>query len=280
MNELDSVPKPKAGSLDYSSYLKVPELLELQQTLSVPVSHDEHLFILIHQSYELWFKQMLYELEYSFTMLQKMDSIGFTKVLSRIVVIQRVLNEKIDILETMTPTDFNLFRGRLRPASGFQSYQFRMFEILLGKKNKRYLSFFEHSPKIHAQLKDCFEKPTLYDHFLKFMSESGFDIPAEVLNRDYKEQYQGNSAVQDCILEVYNQETKHQLIYRMLELMLDLDEKISLWRYRHVLMVQRMIGQALGTGGSSGSKYLTSTLNEKFFTEIWAIRDRLSGQEY
>lgn len=281
MSELDGVSLPKKGSLDYNQYLKISDLVELQKPLSDPASHDEHLFILIHQAYELWFKQMLYELEYAFKLLEEAKIVGFNKVLSRMVVIQKVLNEKIDILETMTPTDFNHFRDKLNPASGFQSYQFRMLEILLGKRNQRYLKFFEHNPKIHNKLIDCFSRPTLYDCFLNYLSKVGFEVPSEVLQRDVKQPYKSNQKVQEILLKIYHGKgNNHQILYKALELMLDLDEKVSLWRYRHVLMVQRMIGQALGTGGSSGSKYLISTLSEKFFEEIWSIRDKLSTDSY
>lgn len=269
---LDSDLKHK---LTYNSYLKIHELISLQQEESDPKQHDEMLFIIIHQAYELWFKQILHELDFVEKDIAAGDIFSVLKTLKRIHVIQGVLIHQVDILETMSPTDFAKFREVLNPASGFQSHQFRLFEYRCGLKNDMYLKFHEHEEATHAELKATLAKPSLYDLVLKLLAEKGYGIPKDVLERDVTQPYQSNEAIVDIVQTIYENPKEHGEFYSLFENMIELDEKVQLWRSRHVKMVERMIGMKMGTGGSSGAEYLRSTLPKQFFPELWDVRNRI-----
>lgn len=269
--------QPGATAVTYGRYLKVTELLGLQNPLSEPTQHDETLFIVIHQVYELWFKQILHELTAAEHAVEAGHLMVFIRIAKRIGAIQAVLTHQVDILETMTPVDFNSFRERLNPASGFQSFQFRELEFRLGLKNRDYLKYYRTEPDARAILERALQRPTIYDHMLRYMASRGLNVPDSVLGRDVTQPYSSNEQVLAAILQVYQHADQYYDLYSTLEALIDLDEGLLLWRQRHVVMVERMIGTRKGTGGSSGVKYLTQTLARRFFPEIWEARNWLGG---
>jgi tryptophan 2,3-dioxygenase len=252
------------AALTYGSYLQVDELLSLQIPQSDPPEHDELLFIIIHQVYELWFKQMLHEVEAAMRHLQRDELLRVGKNFRRIHAIQRVLESQVEILETMTPQEFNAFRYRLDPASGFQSAQFREIEFLCGARKTGYLSFLEPTGAERERLEHRLGAPTLYDALKALLQRRGYAV-----------------ATHDELLETYrsiyeNAEARYDL-YLLLEDLIEFDERFLLWRGRHVRMVERMIGMKPGTGGSLGVAYLEKTLVKKFFPELWEVRTFLGG---
>ncbi len=271
---------PTAHAITYGSYLKVPELLDLQTPLTQPTQHDETLFIIIHQVYELWFKQILHELTKAGEALDKDQPMLFIRTAKRIATIQSVLTHQVDVLETMTPVDFSRFRDRLNPASGFQSVQFRELEFRLGAKEPAYLKFHQNDPLATAALAKAIEQPTVYDKFLAMLERRGLAVPEAVLRRDVREPYRSSEGVRDVVLKIYRESDHYYDLYSTLEALIDLDEGLLLWRYRHVAMVERMIGSRKGTGGSSGVKYLSHTLTKRFFPEIWEARNGLGESSY
>ena len=263
--------------LTYGSYLYVPDLLALQRELSDPPHHDELLFIVSHQVYELWFKQMLHEVRAVCGFLDQDLPLRAAQLFDRLHAIQHLLIEQIPLLETMFAVDFAKFRDHLRPASGFQSVQFRRLEFLCGAKNARLVQLVGEDEGSRAEMTAALEEPTLYDHFLRHLARAGFAIPAEVLGRDTAEPYQPHEAVVDALVELYRATDAHYPQFRLAEHLLELDERFAIWRFHHVKMVERMIGGKTGTGGSSGARYLASTLDKRFFPEIWMVRDRLTS---
>ncbi len=255
----------------YSSYLAIPELLALQRPVSVDdrtggPEHDEMLFIIIHQAYELWFKQMLHELDQVVEHLDANQRGSASHHLKRVLKILKTLVGQIDILETMTPAEFASFRSFLANASGFQSAQFRELEFLLGVKDRVQLDWFtgEEGDRLTAR----YEAPTLWDAFVRMLHREGDDIPAELLERDVRKPIEENSSLQATIIARYSDDSFSNLC----ETLTDLDEGLQEWRYRHVMMVRRTIGTKPGTGGSDGASYLTTTLFKPVFPDLWAIR--------
>lgn len=262
--------------LTYESYLKVPELLGLQTLLSP--HHDEMLFILIHQVYELWFKELLHELDEVVRCFNTQNIQRAVKVLNRVTTIQDVLVTQISVLETMTPNEFAEFRDKLRPASGFQSVQFREVEFLSGLKNPRFMTFFEHLPEALARLQKRYEAPTLYQHFLRLLNEAGFaGIDASLWEDPLKSPPHEHEPVLSALESIYRNPQAHYELYMLCESLVTYDENLSLWRYRHVKMVERTIGTKTGTGGSSGAQYLKSTLDDKCFPDLWEVRNRIGS---
>ncbi|WLD59567.1 tryptophan 2,3-dioxygenase family protein [Salinispirillum sp. LH 10-3-1] len=254
--------------LTYSSYLKVDELLSLQQPESKPVEHDETLFIIIHQTYELWFKQLLHEIDFCNRLMADGDTARAAHTLQRILKIMKTLVGQVDILETMTPLEFASFRTFLASSSGFQSYQFRAFEFALGYKR---LDPLKHQPKnspAAQQLNERLAQPSVWQHLLMLLARRGYNIPDEALVV-CNAATEPNESVQAVLLEVYHQVPDLTLI---LELLVDLDEGLQEWRYRHVQMVRRTIGSKMGSGGSEGVGYLQTTLFKPVFPDLWAIR--------
>ena len=256
----------------YSSYLKLDELLALQQPLSSGPEHDEMLFIVIHQVYELWFKEMLHELDYLDRLLDAGDTARALHTFKRILTILKVAVAQIDILETMTPLEFLSFRERLESGSGFQSFQFREFEFALGIKNPAVLDRYAPGTPARARLERRLASPTLWDAFLHYLARAGHAIPAKLLERDVTEPPVEHPALHPVLLAAYRGDTAARSIC---ERMVDLDEGVQEWRYRHVKMVQRTIGTRRGTGGSAGAAYLATTLNRPAFPDLWSIRTEL-----
>jgi tryptophan 2,3-dioxygenase len=258
-------------SVTYGSYLKLDELLALQQPLSEGPEHDETLFIVIHQVYELWFKQLLHELDYLAMRLEQGDTPRALGTFKRILTILKVVVAQIDVLETMTPLEFESFRARLESGSGFQSVQFREMEFALGWKSAAAV---ERIPAGDARerLARRLAAPALWDAFLKYLANAGYAVPKEALERDVTQRVAWSPALQDLLIEVYRKDAN---IANLCERLVDLDEGIQEWRYRHVKMVQRTIGTKRGTGGSEGAAYLMTTLNQPIFPDLWEIRSRL-----
>jgi tryptophan 2,3-dioxygenase len=259
--------------LTYSEYLKLEDLLNLQVIKSNPAEHDEMLFIVIHQTYELWFKQIIHEIDYLSQSLEINNLMRATKTIKRINTILKVLVHQVDILETITPLDFLSFRNYLESASGFQSYQFRELEFLLGYKRNAVLQSFEHSSQKEI-ISRRYYSPVLWDHFLMYLFTNNLIIDKKIIERDYTKQLEPSQEIQSILIEIY---LTNPEIAQFCELMLDFDEGLQEWRYRHVKMVERTIGQKTGTGGSPGVKYLQSTLFKPVFPDLWLIRTRFEN---
>ena len=264
-----------SSDLDYKGYLKIRELLELQSPLADPECHDEMLFIVVHQIFELWFRLLIHEINRVFALLDIGDSRESERLVRRMTAIVRLFIPKLSVLETMMPSDFIQFRDLLKPASGFQSYQFREIEFACGLKESRYLGMFKSDPEATARLRKRFDEPSLWDRFLKLLERRGLDVHDEA------------SQIK-TIVGIYRRDGDHDL--RMLcEALIEYDEMFSLWREHHVRMAQRMIGGKPGTGqkllestygksgplGTMGVEYLSSTLNKRFFPLLWAARSEM-----
>lgn len=263
---------PASKAVTYASYLALDELLRLQRPKSEPNEPDEHLFIVIHQVYELWFKQVLIELEQMFSALRRDDEAALMHGFKRVLTIFKTLVAQVDVLETMTPISFASFRSRLETASGFQSYQFRVIESLLGKRSPHTLVHFASDPLKQAELQRIVTSPSLWDEFLHHLARRGFSIPISVLSRDYSQPIVSSAEVQAALLKIYRESNA---LTSLCERLVDLDEGLQEWRYRHVKMVERTIGFKIGTGGSSGAEYLRSTLFSPLFVDLWGIRSQL-----
>lgn len=248
--------------LSYNKYLKVPELTSLQETLSDPESHDELLFIVIHQTYELWFKQILHEVDATIGWLGDGRKFRANHSLRAITAIEKILVSQIHLLETMAQIGFLEFRDKLNPASGFQSMQFRELEFASGAKDERILNFFKDDEFAFPRLKKRFDAPTLADAFWSLMEREGFEVD-------------GNDARVEAIVRILTHPDEYPDLFNMQDHLVDHDENISLWRYHHVLMVERMLGMKRGTGGSEGVGYLLTTISKRFFPELWEARTHL-----
>ncbi len=268
-------------ALTYSKYLKVSELLELQHLLSQPPHHDEMLFIVIHQTYELWFKLILHELEKAIQLMQKQKVLQARHFVQRTVVIMRLLVDQIHILETMTAADFLQFRDRLKPASGFQSAQFREIEFLAGLKDKRYLRYFKDHPEQLVALERRYQEPDVRTTFYGMLREMGYDIPADVSVKELEGDPAAEERLLNALCQIYADPIDQMQLYLLAESLIDLDQNLSLWRTHHVYVVERIIGYKQGTGGSSGVAYLQSTTGKRCFPYLWKIRTQLekSGNE-
>ncbi|MBK7707768.1 MAG: tryptophan 2,3-dioxygenase [Acidobacteria bacterium] len=252
----------KNPALSYNKYLKVPELIDLQETLSEPTSHDELLFIIIHQTYELWFKQILHEVDATLGWLGEGRMFRANHSLKAVTSIEKIMVSQIHILESMAQIGFLEFRDRLNPASGFQSMQFRELEFSSGAKDEKILKFFEFDEFAHKRLEKRYNTPSLADAFWELLKRNGFAVSTD------------DDRVASIVQILRKPETYPDL-FNMQDLLIDHDENIALWRYHHVLMVERMLGMKRGTGGSEGAGYLRTTLSKKFFPEIWEARTHL-----
>lgn len=256
----------------YSSYLKIDELIALQKPCSNPQEHDEMLFIVIHQVYELWFKLLLHEFDKVRNDLSAGELYDAIATIKRVRTVMKTLVSQLDILETMTPMSFTSFRNRLESASGFQSYQFRELEFLLGYKRKSMMSHYEAHPEARARLEKRLCEPSVIDAFYDFLEHHRVTIPTELRTRPKDEPNIPHAHIQDALVHLY----KHRRdLAILLEMLTDFDEGLQEWRYRHVKMVERTIGAKPGTGGSSGTEFLKSTLFKPVFEDLWIIRHRL-----
>ena len=258
--------------LTYSEYLKLESLLGLQQPRSTPPEHDEMLFIVIHQTYELWFKQILHELDKIKRDFSNNELYAAIHTLKRCRTVMKTLVAQIDILETMTPTSFNSFRDRLETASGFQSTQFREVEFCLGYKRAATLKYLPDGAPGLAAIERRLKERSVVDHFYDFLQHRGVSIPEQVRTRDVTSANEPNEAIQEGILALYMGQPNVAILF---ELMTDFDEGLQEWRYRHVKMVERTIGSKQGTGGSPGVPFLKESLFKPVFHDLWAIRHRM-----
>ncbi len=255
----------KNAPLSYNKYLKVTELIGLQETLSEPTSHDELLFIIIHQTYELWFKQILHEIDATLEWLKEGRAFRVNHSLRAVTAIEKVIVSQIHILESMAQIGFLEFRDQLNPASGFQSMQFRELEFVSGTKDENILESFKNDEFVFEKLTKRFNAPSLADEFWNLLERNNFDISTE------------DSRVQ-TIVEILTHPEKYADFFIMQDLLIEHDENIALWRYHHVLMVERMLGMKRGTGGSEGAGYLRTTLAKKFIPELWEARTHLKSE--
>jgi tryptophan 2,3-dioxygenase len=259
-------------SVTYANYLQLEQLLSLQQPRAEGPEHDELLFIVIHQVYELWFKELLHELDRVATLLRGDQPHRAQHTLKRVLTILKVLVAQLDILETMTPLEFLSFRSRLEAASGFQSDQFRQIEFVLGAKSEAAIARFAADSRARLALEQRYRQPTLWDAFLHYLAREGYPVPAAHLSREVTAPVTPSAEIQNILVDAYRTDAKTQGIC---ERLVDLDEGFAEWRYRHVRMVERTIGVKPGTGGSSGAAYLRSTLGRNLFPDLWEIRSRL-----
>jgi len=256
----------------YGSYLKIDELLSLQQPRSAGPEHDEMLFIIIHQVYELWFKELLHEFDHVMRLLEGDESHRSQHTLKRILTILKVMVAQLDILETMTPLEFLSFRERLDAASGFQSDQFRQIEFLLGVKSEQAIRRFPDGSRPRAALERRYRELTLWDAFLRYLARERYAVPAADLARDVIAPPAPSPEIQQILIDLYRRDSKNA---ELCERLVDLDEGVQEWRYRHVKMVERTIGSRQGTGGSAGAEYLRETIGRPIFPDLWAIRSQL-----
>jgi len=256
-------------ALNYMNYLAIDELLSLQRPVSEGPEHDEMLFITIHQVYELWFQQLLHELEQAQRQMLEVRTQDVLATLNRVKMILAVCIRQVDVLVTMTPLQFSTFRSRLESASGFQSAQFRELEAILGRRDGRFASHLlpQHREKVEKRMLE----PSLWDSALAYLDACDFAMPAQILNRDFSKPYEADDRVLAAVLEVYRSGHQAGLVCEQL---VDIEVSLREWRFRHVMMVERTIGTQQGTGGSSGVGYLASTLQHPHsFPELWQARE-------
>ncbi|HEY0384619.1 MAG TPA: tryptophan 2,3-dioxygenase family protein [Pyrinomonadaceae bacterium] len=261
--------------LSYNKYLRVPDLIGLQDCLSEPVHHDELLFITIHQTYELWFKQILHELDAAIIQMNEDRAAAAARSLRRVVEIEKILVNQIHILETMTPINFLAFRDELNPASGFQSMQFREIEFVSGSKDQKVLHSFDADEFARERLQARFDAPTLGERFYALLERRGHAAPADDSTLSTEERLKRYGQRTRAVLEILTHFESRYEEFQLAEALIEHDEYFSLWRVHHVRMVERMVGRKRGTGGSEGIGYLNLTLDKRFFPEIWEARTHL-----
>jgi tryptophan 2,3-dioxygenase len=263
--------------LDYASYLALDQLLTAQRPLSSPEHHDELLFIIQHQTSELWMKLVVHELLEA-VRLTRADQLEATfKILARVKHIQAQLLSQWSVLATLTPSEYVQFRHVLGPASGLQSYQHRMIEFLLGRKDPRMMPLFKHRADIFGRLDAILRAPSLYDEFLRLLARRGMPVPQEAVERDFTQPYQAHAGVVEVFKTIYENPAKHWDFYEMCEKLVDGDEQYSLWKHRHMKVVERVIGFKRGTGGTAGVAYLRDRVDDRLFPELWDVRTEIKG---
>ncbi len=266
---------PYGSGVNYDDYLKVRELTSLQNPLSSPPHHDEMLFIIIHQVYELWFKLVLHELDQAIEQIDRGEVLEAHHFINRCGEIFRILVSQIHILETMRPVDFLKFRDYLRPASGFQSVQFRELEFLLGIKDERYLKFFKDRPELHSRLAKRLKGRDLRTAYYQLLKNNGFFIPESVTPSELEKKPDEKLKFLESLLTIYKNPSKNLPLYLLTESLIQLDQFLILWRTHHLRVVERLIGYKPGTGGSKGVAYLQKTVEKKAFPYLWEVRTHL-----
>ncbi len=257
-------------SLSYGQYLQLEQVLGAQVPLST--HHDEMLFIVMHQASELWMKLCIHELRAAIEHIRRDDLGPAFKMLARVSRVQIQLAQSWDVLSTMTPADYSSFRASLGKASGFQSYQYRTLEYIIGNKNPAMIEVHRHAPALYGQLEQALRSPSLYDESLRLLSRRGFAIPADHVERDWSLPYVASEQVTAAWLEVYQNVDRHWDLYELAEKLVDLDQRFQLWRFAHLKTVERIIGYKRGTGGTAGVSYLAKALELRFFPELWDVR--------
>jgi tryptophan 2,3-dioxygenase len=251
----------------YSGYLRLDQLLSAQQPRSG--EHDEMLFIVIHQIYELWFKQSLHELGKLQSELESGGTSHAMRTLRRTLAIMKIVVAQLDVLETMTPTQFTRFRDWLGTSSGFESAQFRELEAVLGRRDPMMIARYAQGSAERERISAAMSRPSVFDSFVRYLAGQGYDVPAEIAHRDVSAQVEASAGMQQTLKKVYDDDTDATAVC---ELLVDLDEGMQEWRYRHVKMVERTIGGRSGTGGSAGATYLRTTVARPAFPDLWAVR--------
>lgn len=259
--------------MTYGDYLQLDQLLSSQKMLSD--RHDEMLFIIIHQVSELWMKLILHELKAAIECIKHGELSSAFKMLSRVSKIQSQIISSWDVLSTLTPSEYLEFRDSLGQASGFQSYQYRTIEFYLGNKSSHILEIYKKDPALLEKLKDALHSPSLYDVSIQALAKNGFSIPEKLLQRDWSQPYVPDPSVEEAWLTVYRNVDKYWDLYELAEKLVDLEDWLQQWRFRHLKTVERIIGHKRGTGGSSGVPYLKKVLDGRFFPELWDIRTKL-----
>jgi tryptophan 2,3-dioxygenase len=271
----DGVQRDFSGSMSYGDYLDLDRLLAAQHLRSDPPQHDELLFIIQHQTSELWLKLVIHELTSARSLLAADDLPQALKRLARVKHIQNTLAGQWSVLATMTPSEYAQIRPFLATSSGFQSWQYRAVEFLLGNKNPEMVEVFADDPAAGELLGRLLAEPSLYDEFLRHLARRGFDIPAAVLDRDVRKPYQMNTDLVAAFESVYAAPTEHWGVYEACEELVDIEDNFQLWRFRHLRVVERIIGDKTGTGGSTGVDFLRKALRLTFFPELYAVRSVL-----
>lgn len=259
--------------MTYGEYLHLDQILSSQERLSG--HHDEMLFIIIHQVSELWMKLTLHELTAAIDAIDKGEMQSAFKKLARVTKIQSQIIQAWDVLSTMTPAEYLEFRDSLGKASGFQSYQYRLIEFALGYKSSHILKIYEKDADVHAMLKEALNQPSIYDVAIRALSKAGFAINPELLDRDFSVTYAGDPTVESAWEAVYRDVDKYWDLYQLAEKLVDVEDWLQQWRFRHMKTVERIIGFKTGTGGSSGVNYLRHVLDHRFFPELWDLRTKL-----
>ncbi len=271
----DGIVRDFTVNLSYGRYLDLDRLLGAQHPVSVPEHHDELLFILQHQTSELWLKLVLHELHRVRERLAADDLRPALKGVARVKHIQRCLTEQWSVLATLTPSEYAEFRAFLGTSSGFQSYQYRAVEFLLGNKDRRLLALFDDDPAARALLAEALEQTSVYDEFLRYLARHGHDVPAEVLQRDVTRAHVFTPSLVPVFTRIYGHAREHWAAYEACEELVDLEDNFQLWRFRHLKTVERTIGVQRGTGGSSGASFLRAALDLTFFPELYAVRTEM-----
>lgn len=277
----DGIHTDLSGRITYSGYLQLERLLSAQQPLSNPPHHDEMLFIVQHQTSELWLKLLIHELSAAVEHLRQDRVWQFGKVLARCKRVLDQLTAQWSVLETLTPSEYMEFRDILGPSSGFQSLQYRMLEFLMGNKNAAMLKVFAHDPDGQARLRAVLEAPSLYDEFLRYLARWGHAVPAAHVERDWSQPHVSDPALVSVFERIYEDTATYWREYALCEDLVDLETQFQLWRFRHMRTVMRIIGFKRGTGGSSGVGFLRQALELTFFPELFDVRTRIgAGPEY
>ncbi|MGX5696998.1 tryptophan 2,3-dioxygenase [Agromyces soli] len=263
--------------MSYGGYLDLPTLLSAQRPISRPEHHDELLFIVQHQTTELWLKLVLHELEAACAFLRADELAPALKCIARVKHIQKTLTEQWSVLATLTPSEYAQFRGVLGNASGFQSYQYRAVEFVLGNKNAKMLQVFDSDASALAIVREALERPSLYDEFLRLLARRGYPIPAKVLERDVTLAWTFEPELVPVFADIYAHPDANWAAYETCEELVDLEDNFQLWRFRHLKTVERIIGSKTGTGGSSGAPFLKRALELTFFPELFAVRTEIPG---
>jgi tryptophan 2,3-dioxygenase len=263
------------GRLDYSGYLQLETLFSAQRPLSSPVHHDELLFIIQHQTSELWMKLVVHELRAARESVRRDDLEPSFKILARVKHIQRMLFEQWAVLETLTPSEYAQFRGVLGSASGFQSHQYRLIEFLLGNKDADAVRVFRHRPEVVAEMEAELATPSLYDEFVRHLGRRGFAVPAASTERDWSKPYVEQPELILVFKTIYEHPEGAWDAYEMCEKLVDVEEQFALWRFRHMKTVERIIGHKTGTGGSSGVSFLRKAIDVRLFPELWDVRTEI-----
>lgn len=262
-----------AQEMTYGDYLQLDKILSSQVRQST--QHDEMLFIIIHQVSELWMKQILHELAAAMISIRSNDLEPAFKMFARVSRIQQQLIQSWEVLSTLTPADYLLFRDKLGHSSGFQSYQNRLIEFALGYKNAHVLAVYQHQPELYGQLQQALHEPSIYDAAIMALAARGLPIDPECLDRDWSQPYQPHASVEQAWLAVYRNVNQYWDLYELAEKLVDIASQQQQWRFHHMTTVERIIGQKQGTGGSAGVAYLRRTLDQRFFPELWSLRTLL-----